>query len=322
LLLAAAARLRSERPQTKVIIRSVGKGGRRILGIDQGDHAIEGLFRNLDNSLSLHYRNLISTIQTTVKSGKEVGIPISQIYLVWIHGESDRALSVDEYIQLLCELIASVGAEIAPLNVPVQWLTVQPGGTSFGGDGNAWPNRNALQSTELRDIAPMVACGHVLPYFDQSHYSAEGKIVLGEWLGHVLAQYEKGSAYVAPRTPRGLRSDQGIELWFTGNTHPLDPSEPLFGFDILANRQPVDVVEATVVGPDKVRISGPFLDVRELQVNYAFARNVVKDRIRQPTRAYGNGNLFTTYSTNSVLRPGAILREAVPGFSISVSDVA
>jgi hypothetical protein len=113
LLLAAAARLRSERPQTKVIIRSVGKGGRRILGIDQGDHAIEGLFRNLDNSLSLHYRNLISTIQTTVKSGKEVGIPISQIYLVWIHGESDRALSVDEYIQLLCELIASVGAEIA-----------------------------------------------------------------------------------------------------------------------------------------------------------------------------------------------------------------
>jgi len=316
LLLAAAARIRHEHPQSKVIIRSVAKGGRRLLAIRQRERDVEGLFKNADGELSIHINNLIRTLRLSIEASAQSGGGIKSVYILWLHGESDRAMPAGEYGEVFWKLIDEVAAASEDIGVSIQWLTVQSGGTSYGGDGNHWPNRLALLDDDLQDIAPCVAVGHICDYFDKSHYSARGKLGLGEWLGHVVSRYESGTRFRL-QIPKGARKigPDHLELQFDVDI-AIDGAEPV-GVQVangaqLLNIRSVEIAEDRTI---MIRLEEPN-DFRQLQINHAFARNRIKDPERLPDRAYGVGNLRTTYEINSILSPGTILYEPIPGFSI------
>ena len=316
LLLAAAARIRHEHPQSKVIIRSVARGGRRLLAIRQRERDVEGLFKNADGELSIHINNLIKTLRLSVEASAQSGGGIKNVYILWLHGESDRAMTAGEYGEVFRQLMDSVAVASEGLGVSIQWLTIQAGGTSYGGDGNHWPNRLALLDDDLQDIAPCVAAGHICDYHDQSHYSARGKLRLGEWLGHVVSRYESGTRYRLQK-PKGARKigPDHLEIQFDVDI-AIDGAAPV-GLQVangaqLLNIRLVEIVEGRTI---ILRLEDPN-DIHQLQVNHAYARNRVKDRERQPDRAYGDGNLRTSYELNSILSPGTVLYEPIPGFSI------
>ena len=318
LLHAAAARIRHEHPQSKVIIRSAAKGGRRLYAIKTDEREIEGIYKNADGGSSIHFRNLIKSLEFSIEANAQSGGAIKSVYILWLHGESDRAMEAGEYGEVFRQLIDEVAAACDYPDISIQWLTIQAGGTSYGGDGNHWENRLALLDDDLQDIAPCVAAGHICGYFDQSHYSARGKLALGEWLGHVVSGYETGNRYrlPVPKQARKIGPDY-LELKFDVDI-TIDGTEPI-GFQVKNGPHLLNI-RSVEIGKDRtirIRLENPN-NIRQLHINYAYARNQgFKDFERTPDRPYGYGNLRTTYEIPSVLSPGSVLYEPIPGFSIA-----
>ncbi len=315
LLHAAAARIRHEHPQSKVIIRSAAKGGRRLYAIRTDEREIEGIYKNADGGPSIHLRNLIKSLRLSIEASAKTGGAIKRVYILWLHGESDRAMEAGEYGDVFRQLMDEVAAASEDLGVSIQWLTIQAGGTSYGGDGNHWQNRMALLDDDLQDIAPCVAAGHICGYFDQSHYSARGKLALGEWLGHVVSRYETGNRIwlQIPKWARKIGPDS-LELKFDVDI-TIDGAEPI-GLQVANGPHLLNIRSAEIVDDRTImiRLEAPN-DSRQLHINYAYARNQgFKDFERTPDRAYGYGNLRTTYEIPSILSPGSFLYEPIPGF--------
>lgn len=316
-LQAAAARLLHELPgaTTQIVIRSAARGGRRLLGIMQGDRAVEGLLRDHDGSASALYHNAVATIRETVATARATGAPVRAVYILWLHGESDRALPRDAYATLFLDLVRRIGAETAHLGVPLRWLTVQPGGTATGGGGNDWPNRLSLFDAAVTAQTTPVAAGHLCRYEDQSHYSAGAKAMLGEWLGHVVAKLERGIEYRLPAIRRaeisGARLDLLLPAW-ASHFAPLLPR----GLVVREGRQDVAFTAQMPVQRRLTLHLSRHVSPDRLSVAYAFSRNTRPDRSVPVQRAHGWGNLRTTYQTASILRPGRTLWEPLPAFQL------
>ena len=323
LLLAAAARLRHELGPAapRVVIRSAAKGGRRLLGIRQKDRNVTGLLREVDGRPAALLRDFLNQTRAIVAACAARGHPAEAIYVLWLHGESDRAMGAQEYAALVEELVGTVTDSLGDLGLPVRWLSVQPGGTSGGGTGSLWPNRQAQLDPPLSQIAPAVAAGYLCDYVDQMHYGPRGKAYLGEWLGHVIAQYHQGVPYRLPPPPRAERSADGLMLRFDPDRAPLAQGDAAPDGLVLMDRMAELPSRADWAGDRAIRVTPVVTTMDSLcapRIAYAYRRNAAPDRSVLTGRAFATGNLRTTYEIASILAPGTRLWEPIPAFCIDL----
>jgi hypothetical protein len=332
LLVAAAARLLSDLGDAapdRVIVRTEARGGRRFLGIEKDGVFIDGIYRNHDGAYSVIFEYLMTTIRECIAAAKADRCPIRLINMVWLHGESDRALTREVYHDLLSTLIEDVESRLADTEIDIHWTVVQPSGTGASGNGNAWPNRLAIfDVAEERANLDVPVTGYAFAQHDASHYAAAGKLLLGESLGRAIAQRLTGGGCPLPQPVRAEIDDCDVTLTIAAHapivldmhTFPL-PDLTLLGFSSRDKRNAI-LKAVEVEGADRLRLRfdrAP--DLATLMIHYAYRnRSRVEDSqdVRYPA---GRGCLRTTWSTPSRLMEGSLLHDWVPGFSIRVTDL-
>ena len=333
-LLAAAGLSLLDRPDppTRVIVRSEARGGRRFLGFLQDDREIEGILRNHDGTLSQIFTNLIKTAGECVAASRADGCPVDRIHILFIHGESDRGLAREAYSVLLDELVHRVEEALSDLDLPIVWFAVQAAGTGGEGGGNNWPNRlSLLDMAAARPNFHVVCAGYPYPLHDQMHYSATGKLLLGELLGDIVARARAGTVPTAP-TLAGLeregariilrfRADDPLVLDRAAAAGDPRPTADTFGFTVTRRHAPI-LREVTLGGADTVLLDcDPEADLTQATVAYAFARNS-HDGIDVPAgAAYGRGYLRTERAVPSRFVPGETLHDWALGFECHMKDI-
>ncbi|MFL9503401.1 hypothetical protein ACJMQP_25375 (plasmid) [Rhodopseudomonas palustris] len=289
---------------------------------------IEGIFRNHDGALSEIFNNLNTTIRECVNVAAREEIPVRHIYIMWLHGESDRNLSRQDYGNLFSEFIDATESALIDLQVPIDWLVTQPSGTGTRGGGNHWPNRMAIfDVADQRDNVTVVVAGYGYPMCDGSHYSASGKIMLGEALGRVVGLREAGLMYRVPRLARATVKDNRVRLLFDTPASLLidrdsfPPPDPFDGF-AAHDRRGSTLTNVTIIGPDTVELmlSKP-PDLSTLECSYAYTRNPAGRNPVETDYPVGRGGLRTTAATPSEFCPGKKIHEWVAGFIVAGKEI-
>lgn len=331
LLAAAAARLLHDSDDAglkRVIVRSEARGGRRFFGIRNRDVIVDGIFRNLDGNESIIFSNLLATIRECVEAARRDGCPIRLVNMVWLHGESDRAMPRTEYADIFQEMIDVVEGRLADTGVAFEWTVVQAAGTGPRGSGNFWPNRmSVLDVADARDNVSVDVAGYPYEQMDGSHYSGYGKLLLGENIGRMIALRLAGRPHTVPRPVIAELRGQEVEVTIDA-TDPIcldtdaAPSAPgtLLGFHVHDRTRAV-LQSVSVIGDDRLRLGldrAP--DPDSLMIHYAYARHQRSSTNTEGNYPVGGGCLRTTASVPSVLLKGEVLHDWVAGFQIGLSE--
>ncbi|WP_372803868.1 hypothetical protein [Loktanella salsilacus] len=332
LLVATAARLLHDLGDAvpdRVIVRTEARGGRRFLGIEKNGVLIDGIYRNHDGAYSIIFDYLMTTIRECIAAAQADNCPIRLINMVWLHGESDRALTREVYHDLFLTLIDDVESRLADTGIAIHWTVVQPSGTGAEGNGNAWPNRLAIfDLADKRANIDVPVTGYAFAQHDASHYSAEGKLLLGESLGRAIAQRLTGTGSPLPQPVRAEIDDCDVVLTIAADapivldTQMLpQPDITLQGFSSHDKHNAI-LQEVTVEGPRQLRLrfnSAP--DPATLMIHYAY-RNRNRVEVSQDVHyPAGRGCLRTTWSAPSCLMTGRHIYDWAAGFSIRVADL-
>lgn len=333
LLVAAAARmlhdLRGQKPE-RVIVRSEARGGRRFLGVAKGEIAVDGIYRALDGGHSPLFLGLLRTIDECIVAAREDGAPIRTIFITWLHGESDRAMERTDYIQNFLNLRDEVEDFVNERGVELRWCLVQPAGTGADGNGNSWPNRSSMMDlAQHHENIELVLPAYVYELGDVSHFSALGKLRLGENFGRVLAQRLAGERSSELRPVRASLEGAHVQLEFL-SAHPLIidqdsiplPEISLFGFSVRGRGKP-SIMDVKLVGERSIRLT---LDRApepcSLIINYAYQSHRRDDPNIVREYPVGRGCLRTEFEVESIFDPGAKLYDWVPGFSVAFRELA
>jgi hypothetical protein len=332
ILVPAAARLvhdMGDAAPTRVIVRSEARGGRPFLGFENNGALVDGIFRNPDGQHTIIFENLITTLRDSITVAADEGTPISLINMVWLHGEADRAMAREVYTALHLEFIAEVEALIADTGVAIHWTLIQPSGTGPTGGGNFWPNRLALfDVAAAQDNCDVALTAYAYGQFDGSHYSADGKLRMGENLGRIIAKRLMQKTHQLPQPVAAQMDGHDVTLTIAADdplvldtdTNPL-PDGTVMGFH-TADRNRAELQEVTVVGDTQVRLRfdrDP--DPATLKIHYAYKHNRRGDDITLVLCPAGRGCLRTSAAIPSVLRPDTVLHDWVAGFSITLADM-
>ncbi|MFT5798407.1 MAG: hypothetical protein ACI84R_002474 [Candidatus Azotimanducaceae bacterium] len=337
-MLAVAAetlyRSRKSKGLERVVVRSEARGGRPLIGYNREITGriveVEGIFRTADGSLGRPFRNLLKTTINLMNLAKETGPPIKHIYLCWAHGEADRSKNYDSYLKRLYELMDYYDEMVSEQGASVTWMFIQPGGTNCSGNGNRWPNRLVLlEVSDQRENAFTCAAAYWTPLHDGIHYSAQGRVALGERVGQMIARIEAGESGELPR-PRHAVLD-GNKLIVTFDTDApllLDeeadiPVEPAYGF------QSFDLTRTTIKSVEILGSSTVCLtfentpDYETLQVVYAYRNWTIKDDSLGGSSELpiGRGALRTVDSPPSEFLEKKAQHTWVASFSITKDDI-
>ena len=312
----------------RVIVRSEARGGRRFLGFMQGDREIDGIFQNHDGQDSQILKNLITTIIETVAAAKSDGIPVKKIYITWLHGESDRAMPRADYRTLLTTLMETVEAAIAGVGVELEWLLVQSSGTGTRGGGNYWPSRLAIfDVASARPNVTVVAAGYAYEMCDGSHFSQEGKLLLGEQVGRLVAHAQIGDDVTLPFLRNAKLSGATIDMTFDTDDGLLIDMTSLPAVDALAgfavyDRQGTSLEKVEVTGDETVRLTlNKVPHIASVEVSYAYARNPVNASPAATDFPVGRGHLRSRASSPSKFVPGKKLYDWAAGFHLTGQDL-
>ncbi|SEN50446.1 hypothetical protein SAMN04488003_11913 [Loktanella fryxellensis] len=340
LLAPAAAGLLSDlaerdhhQPPACVIVRSEARGGRRFLGIRQNDSDIDGISRNRDGRHAIIFDDLIASLTACIAAAAADGCPVGLVNMVRLHGESDRSLTREAYAALFLSLIDDVERHLVRLDVAVHWTVVQASGTGATGGGNGWPNRLAVHDVAaLRNNVDVAVAGYAYPQYDASHYSARGKLLLGENVGRAIARRLRGAAPALPRpvvlrldpSPRGavatltMAADDPLVLDVT----TLPPSDvTLMGFWIQ-DRTGAVLGDVTVLDATRLALHFDRMpDAASLTIQYAYRNQPRSHPSADVGYPMGRGNLRTTRATLSSLLADTHLHDWVPGFARRAADL-
>lgn len=330
LLVAAAARLLHDNDDPsleRVIVRSEARGGRRFLAGRNRVTAVDGIFRDPEGNESNIFSNLLASIRQCIEAAQDEGCPIRLVNIVWLHGESDRAMPRAEYSELFQELIDVVESRLAETGVAFEWTVVQTAGTGARGDGNFWPNRmSVLDVADARDNVSVAVTGYPYEQMDGAHYSGYGKLLLGENIGRMIALRMAGRPHTVPQLATAEVRGQDVDL-------TIDAADPicldhgavaswhgtLMGFH-AQDRSRAVLQSVSVISDDTLRLSfdrAP--DPDSLMVHYAYTRNSRDNTPPEGNYPFGGGCLRTTASSPSVLLDGEELYDWVAGFTIDLS---
>lgn len=336
--IAAAARLlrgHDDPRLRRVIVRSESRGGRRFHGtISKDGRHVEGILNNADGSDSQILLNLISTIRIAEDLARREGAPLRRIVVNFLHGEADRNSDPALYRRNFEALIARVTDEAAALGLPVEWLILDPAGTSSGGSGNNWPCRLVMR--EVADARPdvhLIGAGYPYPLDDVIHYNSEARVLFGEHFGAAAACLLAGGAGAArdmgwlldaPAPPRAVLNGSVVDL-------ELDSSE---AFDLIRGISDANVtvegfaatafarcivtgVEQT--GPQNLRITldqPPVMDDPRAALSYAYQVVLRTDTRSDSPLPVGRGGWRSVRTLDSMVLPGRRIHQWVPGFSL------
>lgn len=333
LLVSAAARLLHDLPEQKpdrVIVRSEAKGGRRFWGVSKGEIAVDGIFRTLDGSFSPIFLSLLRTIDECIIAAREDGAPIRTICIAWLHGESDRAMERTDYIQNFLSLRDEVENFVDERGVELRWCLVQPAGTGADGHGNRWPNRLSMMDlAQQHENIDLTLSGYAYELADASHFSALGKLRLGENFGRVLAQRLAGEHSSELHPIRASLEGVHILLEFS-SSHPLvidqdsipAPELSVFGFSV-DGCSGLSIMDVEVVGEKGVRlVLDRVPEPSSLIINYAYQPYRRDNPNIAREYPVGRGCLRTEFEVQSIFDPGVKLYDWVPGFSVAFRELA
>ncbi|WP_373356499.1 hypothetical protein [Pseudoroseicyclus sp. CXY001] len=313
---AAGARVLHEMGEAapaRIILRSGAKGGRRLLGLRQGEREVDGLLRTCAGDVSPLFASLLRVIAEICEAAAGQGPEVGAIAFVFAHGESERRMERGTYVGLLHEMMDQVAEVLAPLALPLHWHLVQAAGPGAEGAGNAWPNRLALADiARARPDASLAAAAYPWPLADGVHYSAEGKALLGEVLGRAIAGQLSGTPRALPELARAEAEGTRLRLAFTGPELTLDPDPPAgrHGFamargevaEVAASGHEVEITLAAPAGPGGL--------------SYAYAPWSRGTRSGHPHAALGGGALRSVAAVPSILIPGRRLHDWAPAFAL------
>ncbi|WP_299911805.1 hypothetical protein [uncultured Paracoccus sp.] len=339
---AAAARLLAGRELgglRQVVIRSEGRGGRRFDGIinKRGVHQ-EGILTNVDGGDSQLLRNALDSIHLAAQLSARGGAPLKRVFVNFLHGEADRGNSAETYADGLRRLIDRFALELAQFGLPVDWLILDPAGTSSTGSGNSWPCRLAMREiATARANVHLIGAGYAYPLDDVIHYGSEARVLFGEHFGaavaHLLArdngvESDLGWLLDAPGPPQAVLKGATVDLHLPGNDDfdliaglsDVNLTVEGFSTSIAAHCQ---VTAASQTGPRSVRLEldKPPAQSERATLNYAY--QVV---LRQHTRSdspmpAGRGGWRSVRALDSLVLPGRRIHQWVPGFSIPFAEM-
>ncbi|SPF79104.1 hypothetical protein ALP8811_03039 [Aliiroseovarius pelagivivens] len=330
LLVAAAARLYTDlgddAPE-RMIVRSEARGGRRFNGNKTNGVVVDGIYRNHDGTHSTIFLNLLKTLDECLSVAD--GLPISQVHLVWLHGEADRAMARESYSNHFIDFKSDVENHLRNYGVDPQWWLVQASGTGSMGGGNHWPNRlSVIDMADQHDNVVFPLAAYAYEQIDGAHFSGRGKRQLGENLGRIIALKENGADHVVPRPISSFSSGNEVVLEFCTD-HPLvideeshpAPDRTVLGFH-TRDRYKSTLVDVEVV--DKVHIKLRFdrePSLETLVINYAYQHNRRGEMSAKSAYPVGRGCLRNTVSSSSIYDEDTTLHDWAAGFSIAYRDL-
>ena len=332
--IAAAARVLHEgAPEglRHLIVRAEGRGGRRFHGIVKNERHIEGILNNADGTDSQILLNLHESIAIAADLAAQSGAPLRRIIVNFIHGEADRGTPRAIYLQNFQTLMDRVAQQAERLGVPLDWLILDPAGTSSRGSGSNWPCRLAMQ--DVADAARnvhLIGGGYAYELDDVIHYSSESRALFGEHFGAAIAALLARDAgqptaldwlLNAPRPKRAVLSGPHIDLHLDGSEDfqliagISDPNLNIDGFDVtLAAKTRVQTVQQT--GPRSVRVTleRPPAGLDRAALTYAYQLIQGKDSRMDSRLPAGRGGWRSERALHSIVLPGRSIHQWVPGF--------
>ncbi len=314
---AAGARILHEMGEDapgRIVIRSAARGGRRFRPLAKDDHQIEGILFGNGNGLSEHFERFLMTIARICELAERDGRPVAAICPVFVHGESDRSLPRAVYRDLAETMMDWTEHVLAPLRIPVQWFAVQAAGTAQGGNGNAWPNRDAIRDLAAsRSDLTLAAAGYPYALHDRIHFSASGKALLGETVGRAIAGWLRGQEPALPRLRRIRAEGAQLRLEFDSDAPLVIDPEPACGHHGFALQK--GSIRAVWARGREVVLELDQPAERVAGLSYAWASEAQSPGAR-PDHPLGGGALRTARAAPSILLPGQTLHDWVPGFAL------
>lgn len=274
--LPCAASLLHHAPQgavSRVVIRSEAQGSRGLLGRQRGSQQLTGIYRNADGGFAGPFRNLVSSARSAIMLARADGGQVHRVFVLFMHGEQDRGMTASAYLAGLDRMVDDFQVQLEDLAVAIDWLILEPGGTTWQGNGNAWQPRLAMQRlSQLRDDVHVAGAGYGYPLADGIHYAAGSKALIGEMLGAALAARIGRTMPCLPppgttdwllNPPRPVelrRSGNRLTIRFDGNIdltrNAADPLATRCGFSLSCG-SPVGAVEQTAA--DEIHVQIPSL---------------------------------------------------------------
>lgn len=341
--ISAAARLLRETGSAApaaVIVRAEGRGGRRFHGIyaRSGQH-VEGLLSNVDGSDSRILLNLLEALRVSARLARQQGVPLRRIIVNFLHGEADRNTPREIYREGMERMIARVAAEAEALELPVDWLLLDPAGTGSQGSGNAWPCRLAMRDVaDQRANVHLLGAGYAYPLDDAIHYSSPSRALFGEHFGaaaaHLLARdagagSDLGWLLDAPPPPRAVLNGNRVDLHLdSAEAFELVPaiSDAALTVEGFSTTQAAlcRIIEVIQTGPRSVRVmlDGVPANHDQAMLNYAFQILAPDVTCRSSPLPVGRGGWRSTRALDSISLPGRQIHQWVPGFSLPFARMA
>lgn len=302
-------------------VRAASKGGLRFVSLPDRE-GVSGIYRLADGSISPIVTGLVEdAVELADHLAAQTGARPDRCDILFLHGEADRSTPAEAYVAQFREARAEITQRLAEQGLTPRWILTQPAGTSPRGDGNAWQSRRGILMA-LADDPTLIFAGPLYPYplADHIHYGAEGKALIGELCGRIIAQLDAGEPWLTPM-PTGWRLEGGLLHVDFDTPEPLriDADARAIGAHGFHVPSGVGIAGAEVSSDSTVTITLDETPAKPFTLNYAFYRNQKGDPPEGPPfYPVGGGALRTEWGEPSMLVPGRTLHKWVPGFSMAV----
>ncbi|WP_142661146.1 hypothetical protein [Paracoccus laeviglucosivorans] len=307
-----------------IYVQSAAKGGMRLVGLPPPHQYLTGIFRLADGSVSPILQDMLDDAAELLAAARANGRDASRCYILFIHGEADRATPVDAYVEAFHQAKTMIDESLIRLGCRPHWLVTQIAGTTGEFSGNDWHSRQAILRIAQQGGANLTFLGPLYPYSlqDSIHHGPEGKTLIGELSALAISALEAGQAWHAPRPLSWRRLDDRriqIDVFADGPlmTDHDAPAYPNFGFSLPA-RIPNRISDVALTGPDRIVVELESPARGGLVLDYAFRRSDPASRGEPRPLPFGGGQIRTGFSSPSRIYPGKHLHHWLPGFRLAI----
>lgn len=309
-----------------VYVRAAAKGGIRLIGVPVSGHEITAVYRQPDGALSPITSDLIRFAGTFLNHARSRDVRMERPYILFIHGEADRATDPTIYLQGFRDAKAYIDQEFGKLGLLPNWLFTQAAGTRHTHSGNDWHSRQVANRMMRLPDENLWFLGPLYPYplADAIHHDAVAKTLIGELAAAAIRTIESGKPWRPPMPDSWYFLDDRrirIEV-LTDSRLVLDDAAPgyeHYGFS-LAHQIRNGIQRVELDGPHGIVVTLDAPIAGRFALDYAFRRRLRTDPAIDRQLAYGGGQIRTEWSTPSRVIDGATLHHWLPGFRLEIPE--